>query len=70
MPTVHLDPIDQATAIIVAQVVAGAHVIHARQHDPAAHPEYGQTPGLTAMARRAVAELLNEGWTPPCKASR
>lgn len=59
------DPIDHATAIIAAQVVLGADVIHARQHDPTAYPAYGETPRLTGMARRAVAELLNEGWAPP-----
>jgi hypothetical protein len=62
------DPITDATAIIVAEITDASHVIEARRTDPHARPDYGADPCLHTIARRAIAEMLNEGWTTPAGA--
>lgn len=60
-----LDPIDQATAHIAHRITQASHIIDARHHNPEAHPEYGPYPTLATIARRALADMLEDGWVPP-----
>lgn len=59
------DPIDDGVSTIVDQLLLAARVRTARATNPSAYPRYGGTPCLHSIARRAIADLLNHGWTPP-----
>lgn len=63
-----VDDLDVATSIVASVLLTARHVAHERRHDPDAFPGYGDTPTCRhVIARRAVAALLNDGWTPPGK---
>jgi hypothetical protein len=60
------DPLDIAALIVAVVVESAALVVHDRKDDPDAFPGYGPSPDdFEVIGRRAVAGLLNAGWTPP-----
>lgn len=59
------DPIEWAARLIAIQFDAQESVIVARFHDPKAFPGYHLDLDSMSTARRAIAQLLDAGWTPP-----
>ena len=59
------DPIEWAAQLIAIQFDTQESVIVARFHDPRAFPGFHLELDSQSVARRAIAQLLDAGWTPP-----
>lgn len=59
------DPIDWAVQMIVNHMEVQQDVLTARAQDPSAFPNVRFDLDNASVARRALATLLDAGWTPP-----
>lgn len=60
-----VDPIEWAVGVIKDFVWLHVEINSARYDNPQAFPGYGPDASPEHMARRALAGLLDAGWTPP-----